>query len=164
MTSLLKKLLADCFKTFSGQPEDWTVGGPCHLYYWPFSERKDSGLRLCKFGDTCSLKCSIAQLDSQDRKFVQILIITETKNSDFFVCKRIEFVHQRLRDFAKMTLTRVVKWLERVTIFLNATRVESESPKIVTRVDSLIGVQLSLVQTSGYATEPVVLELLKYLW
>jgi len=27
-----KKLLADCFKTFSGLPEDWTVSGPCHLY------------------------------------------------------------------------------------------------------------------------------------
>jgi len=23
-----KKLLADCFKTFSGRPEDWTVSGP----------------------------------------------------------------------------------------------------------------------------------------
>jgi len=32
MTSPLKKLLTDCFKTFSGQPEDWTVSGPCHLY------------------------------------------------------------------------------------------------------------------------------------
>jgi len=32
MTSLLKKLLADCFKTFSGRPEVWTVSGPCHLY------------------------------------------------------------------------------------------------------------------------------------
>jgi len=28
-----KKLLADCFKTFSGRPEDWTVSGPCHLYF-----------------------------------------------------------------------------------------------------------------------------------
>jgi len=54
------------------------------------------------------------------------------------------FVDQRLWDFAKMTLTRVesshsVKtWLEssRVTIFLNVTPVESESPKIVTRVKS----------------------------
>jgi len=32
MMSLLKKLLADCFKTFNGQPEDWTVSGLCHLY------------------------------------------------------------------------------------------------------------------------------------
>jgi len=27
-----EKLLADCFKAFSGRPEDWTVSGPCHLY------------------------------------------------------------------------------------------------------------------------------------
>jgi len=28
-----KKLLADSFKTFSGRPEDWTVSGPCELYF-----------------------------------------------------------------------------------------------------------------------------------
>ena len=32
MTSPLKKLLADCYKTFSGRPEDWTASGPCHLF------------------------------------------------------------------------------------------------------------------------------------
>jgi len=32
MTSRLKKLLADCFKTFSERPDDWTVSIPCHLY------------------------------------------------------------------------------------------------------------------------------------
>jgi len=31
MTSPLKQLLADCFKTFSGRLEDWTVSGLCHL-------------------------------------------------------------------------------------------------------------------------------------
>ena len=31
MRSSLKKLLADCFKTPSGRPEDWTVSGSCHL-------------------------------------------------------------------------------------------------------------------------------------
>jgi len=31
MTSPLKRLLADCFKIFGGQPEDWTVSGLCHL-------------------------------------------------------------------------------------------------------------------------------------
>jgi len=31
MTSPLKKLSTDCFKTFSGRPEGWTVSGPCHL-------------------------------------------------------------------------------------------------------------------------------------
>jgi len=34
MTSSLKKLLADCFKTSSGRPEDWTVCSPCHLFFW----------------------------------------------------------------------------------------------------------------------------------
>jgi len=49
-----------------------------------------------------------------------------------------------------MTLTRVsrvelfCKNVIRVTIFLNVTRVESESPKIVTRVESLTRVTLSL--------------------
>jgi len=28
----VKKLLADCFKSFSGRPEDGTVSGPCHLW------------------------------------------------------------------------------------------------------------------------------------
>jgi len=36
------------------------------------------------------------------------LIITEAKNGHFFVCKRIEFVYPRLRDFVKLTLTRVI--------------------------------------------------------
>jgi len=52
-----------------------------------------------------------------------------SKKCLFFACKRIGFVHQELRDFVKMTLTRV----------------ESESPKIVTRVESLTRVALSLV-------------------
>jgi len=58
-------------------------------------------------GDTRSLKCSIARVESQNIKFAPILIITEAKNAHFFVCKRTGFVHQRLRDFVKMTLTRV---------------------------------------------------------
>ena len=33
MKSPLKKLLADCFKTFNGRPEDLTVSGPLHLYF-----------------------------------------------------------------------------------------------------------------------------------
>jgi len=35
MMSPLKQLLADCFKTFSRWPKDWTVSGPCHLYSKP---------------------------------------------------------------------------------------------------------------------------------
>ena len=57
--------------------------------------------------DTWSLKYSIAQLDRQNRKFVPILIITEAKNAHFFLCKRIGFVHQELKDIVKMTPTRV---------------------------------------------------------
>jgi len=37
MTLSLKQLLADCFKTSSGRPEDWTVSGPCHLQCTTFS-------------------------------------------------------------------------------------------------------------------------------
>jgi len=55
-----------------------------------------------------SLKCSIAWLDWQNRKFPPILIITEAKNAYFFVYKRTGFVHQELRDFVKMTLSRVI--------------------------------------------------------
>jgi len=40
-----------------------------------------------QIGDASSLKCSIAQLDSQNRKFPPILIITKAKNPHFFVCK-----------------------------------------------------------------------------
>jgi len=33
MTSPLKKLLADCLKTFSRRSEDWTVRGSCYLWF-----------------------------------------------------------------------------------------------------------------------------------
>jgi len=59
-------------------------------------------------GETWSLKCSIAKLDKQNRKFAPILIIIEAKNAHFFVCKRTGFVHQELKDIVKMTLTRVI--------------------------------------------------------
>jgi len=87
------------------------------------------------------------------------LIITGPKNDHCSVWKQTGFVDQSLLDFAKMTLTQVIDcdstrvespsfstWLEssRVTIFLNVTRVESESPKFVTRVESLTRVTLSL--------------------
>jgi len=51
---------------------------------------------------------SIAQLGRLNRKFPPILIIIEAKNAHFFVCKRTGFVYQELRDFVKMTLTRVI--------------------------------------------------------
>jgi len=79
------------------------------------------------------------------------LIITEPKYPHFFVCKRTGFFHEDLRDFCKndsesnlesLTVTRVESFCEncessRVTIFFNVTRVESESPKIVTQVESI---------------------------
>jgi len=79
-------------------------------------------------GETLSLKCSIARLDRQNRKFPPILIITEAKNVHFFACKRSGFVHQELRDFVKVTLTRVSSswlWLESGQSVENVTRVES---------------------------------------
>jgi len=57
-------------------------------------------------------------------------------------CNRTGFVHQRLRNFVKkMTLTRFESFCEkrdwsRVSSVFNVTRVESKSPKIVTRVES----------------------------
>jgi len=114
--------------------------------------------------NTWPLGSSITRLESQNRKFAPILNITGPKNDHFFVCKQTGFVDQRLWDFAKITLTRVSShwlwlessrvilwktWLEssRVTVFLNVTRLESESPKIVTRVrvESLTRFTLSLV-------------------
>ena len=103
--------------------------------------KSKSQVYLCASYEYLTLGYSITRLESQNRKFAPILIITGPKNDHFCVCKQTGFVDQRLSDFAKMTLTRVSShwlWLEsiRVTIFLNVTRVESESPKIVTRFNS----------------------------
>ena len=73
---------------------------------------------------------SIIRLESQNRKFALILIITGPKNDHFFVCKQTGFVDQRLWDFAKMTLTRVSRhwlWLESSHSVKNVTWVESPS-------------------------------------
>ena len=59
-------------------------------------------------GDTWSLKCSIAKLDKQNRKFAPIVIIIEAKHAHFFVCKRTGFAHQELKDIVKITLIRVI--------------------------------------------------------
>jgi len=77
--------------------------------------------------ETWSLKCSIAQLDKQNRKYTPVLIITEAKNAHFFVCKRTGFVHEELKDFVKMTLTLVSShwmWLETSHSVKNVTRIE----------------------------------------
>ena len=110
-----------------------------------------------------SINCSKGRLDRQNRKFAPILVITEAKSAFFFKCTRSGFVYQELRDCRKdsdsslesLTATRVesshsvenVTRSSRVTIFLNVTWVESESPKIVTRVESLTLVTLSLPGT-----------------
>jgi len=85
--------------------------------------------------NTWPLEYSITRLESQNRKFAPILIITGPKNDLFFVCKQTGFVDQRLWDFAKMTLNRVSShwlWLE-----------SSHSVKNVTRVEPLTRVTLS---------------------
>jgi len=87
-----------------------------------------SQLYLCAGWDTWSLKCSKVQLDNQKRKSVPILFVTEAKNAHFFVCKRTGYVHQRLRDFVKRTLTQVLShwlWLESSHSAKNVIRVES---------------------------------------
>jgi len=62
--------------------------------------------------NTWPLGYSITRLESQNRKFAAILIITGPKNDYFFVCKKLGLLIQRLWDFAKMTLTRVSShWL-----------------------------------------------------
>jgi len=50
---------------------------PC----WPLSEKKSLRSTPVQVGDAWSLKCSIARLDSQNRRFAPILIITEAKNA-----------------------------------------------------------------------------------
>jgi len=58
------------------------------------------------------------------RKFAPILIITEAENADFFVSKWTGFVQQKLRDFVKMTLTRVIDCASSHSVE-NVTRVDS---------------------------------------
>jgi len=89
--------------------------------------------------------------------------VTEAKNTHFFACRRTGFAHQRLRDFVKITMTRVAShwlWLEsshsdssRVTIFLNATRVESESPKIVLESSDWLESRYHCEKVNGHTTK-----------
>ena len=78
-------------------------------------------------GESWSFKFSIARLDKRNRKFSPISIITKAKNDHVFVCPRTGFVHQELRDFVKLTLTRVLSdwvWLESSHSMKNVTQVE----------------------------------------
>ena len=77
---------------------------------------------------TLRIYSSITRLESQNRKFPPILIITGPKNDHFFVCKQTRFVDQRLWDFANMTLTRISShwlWLESSRVILWKTWLES---------------------------------------
>ena len=69
--------------------------------------------------NTWPLGYSITRLGVKTENWHQ-LIITGPNNYHFFVCKQTVFVDQRLRDFAKMTLTRVSSHYVK-----NMTRVES---------------------------------------
>ena len=78
--------------------------------------------------NTWPSRYSVTRLESQNRKFAAISIITGPKNDHFFVCKQTWFVDQRLWDFAKTTLTRVSShwlWLESSHSVKNVTRIES---------------------------------------
>jgi len=97
---------------------------PC----WPLSESKVSGAPSVLVRETWCLKYSIERLERQNKRFASILIITEWKNAHFFVGKPTGFVHEELRDFVKMTLTRVsshLLWLDSSHSVKNVTRVES---------------------------------------
>jgi len=130
---------------------------------WPVPSLQDTSRNPVLHSGFCT-----PLLGSQNRKFAPILIIIEERNAHFFVCKRPGFLCQRLRDFVKMTLTRVIDMtriesshsvknvtrLDSSQHFFNLTRVESESPKIVIRVESLTRVTLSLVESNACSACP----------
>ena len=108
--------------------------------------------------NTWPLGYSITRLESRNRKFAAIWIITGPKNDHFFVCKKLGLLIRGSEILQKWLWlesrvidcdsSRVILWKRdsiRVTIFLNLTRVESELPKIMTRVESMTRVTLSLV-------------------
>jgi len=88
MTSSLKKLLTDCFKTSSGRPEDWTVSGQCHLYqrhtYALLRIRRDiNAASIC----SCELlwrsnECALLPFFNTEPKFC----------SHELLCRSIEFI------------------------------------------------------------------------
>ena len=106
-------------------------------------------------GETRSLKCSTTRVNKQNRKFPPILIITQAKNAHFFVCKRTGFVRQELRDFVKMTLSRVIHCDSSHSV-KNVTRVESSrhfSQRDSSRaIDSSHAITTSQQPTTLYGT------------
>ena len=117
---------------------------PC----WPLSERKVSGLPLCK------LRCLILKMwhrttSQAKQKICANLDHHWSKNAHFFKCTRSGFVYQELRDFVKMTLTRVPSlwlWLESSHHFSqrDSSRVRVTRNRDSSWVESLTRVTLSL--------------------
>ena len=100
--------------------------------------------------NTWPLGYSITRLESQNRKFAPILIITGPKNDNFFVCKQTGFVNQRLWDFEKwlwlesLIMTRVESFCEK----RDSSRVRVTKNRDSSRVKSLTRVTLSLLDSS----------------
>jgi len=64
------RLLADCFKTFSALPENWTVSGPCHLE-----------LRRVAFGTENETRLETFETETR-RSGLETRLKTETKSRD----------------------------------------------------------------------------------
>jgi len=99
MTSSLKKLLADCFKTPSGPPEDWTAS---HLYF-----RHHFCPNLPKFPLTC-LKKNWRNMTSKKRNVFTLIsgaIFVKSKHIKRFCegfhkfCPNLHRFCPDLRDF-----------------------------------------------------------------
>ena len=111
-----------------------------------------SQVYICASWGHLILKCSIAQLDKQKRKFAPILTITEAQNAHFFVCKRNGFVHQELEDIVKMTLTRVKSFCKKRDSSHHFTQHDLTRVRVTINrdsswVESLTRVTLSLAYT-----------------
>jgi len=128
---------------------------PC----WPLSESKVSGLPFCKLG-----KLILKMQHSTTRQAKQKISANRDHHWSkkcLFLCVQTNWLYpsgtQRFckndsdSSLESLTVTRLIlrkTWLQssQVTVFLNLTRVESESPKIVTWVESMTRVTLSLVK------------------
>jgi len=130
-----------------------SYGRPC---CWPLSVGlSKSQVYLCASWWHLILKCSIARLEKQNRKFVPILIITEAKKCSIIFVRTNKVCSSEAWGFCKNDSdpSRFIlwkTWLEtsRVTIFLNVTRVQSES---LTRVTlSLLGNLRSLTRSHSW--------------
>ena len=88
--------------------DDVSIGPYCALLALQWEANLSS--TYVQVMNTWPLWYSITRLESQNRKFAPILIITGPKNDNLFVCKQTGFVNQRLWDFTKMSVIRVILW------------------------------------------------------